>query len=288
MSAFAEAAFPSEVLGEILIRAGAWSPARKHAVEEGAALDNPNLILGGGRGAAAAAGPRIGAWSVCRAWRDCLRGPPPDHLARLLLVGHGPDQALMRAVSCNSTAVDRCDLIRAVLGLPGVRADCQGGAALVTAAAAGHTNVVRLLLDWREHAPRADCGNGDASFRAAGGGHEATVRLLLEQREHAPRADCQRGRAMVAAASEGRVAVVQLLLGWREYAPRADCQDGEALVYAAYRGHEAVVRLLLGWREHAPRADCQGGLPLRLAINAGHEHVVRCLQEALSQLQAAV
>ena len=33
MSAFDEAAFPSDVLGEILIRSGAWSPAN-HSVSE--------------------------------------------------------------------------------------------------------------------------------------------------------------------------------------------------------------------------------------------------------------
>ena len=192
----------------------------------GAALDNAHYIAEGG---APAALPRICAWSVCRAWRDCLTGPPPYHLARLLLEVHGPDQALMRAMRCTSTAVDRCDLIRAVLKLPGVRADCQDGEALVQASARGCEAVVQLLLGWGEHVPQADCQDGKALFEAAAEGHEAVLRLLL---------------------------------GWREHAPRADCQDGRALLRAAARGHEAVVRQLLGWREHAPQANCQDGLAL--------------------------
>ena len=57
MSASAERAeFPLEVLGEILIRAGAWSPAENQAEEEdrdgavrvGAALDNAHHIAVGG------------------------------------------------------------------------------------------------------------------------------------------------------------------------------------------------------------------------------------------------
>ena len=233
MSDSAERAeFPPDVLGEILIRAGAWSPA-----EQGPAA------------AAAAARPRMCAWSICPSWRNCLRGPPPDHLAKLLLEVHGPDQALMHALHCTSTAVDRCDLIRAVLRLPGVRADCEDGAALVQASARGCEAVVCLLLGWGEHAPRANCQDGEALVRAARGGHEAVLQLLLE---------------------------------WGEHAPRADCQDSAALVRAAGGGHEAVVCLLLGWGEHAPRADCQGGLPFTYASAGGHVQVMRCLQEAMN------
>ena len=211
MSDSAERAeFPPEVLGEILIRAGAWSPARDYAVEEGqdgGAPDNAHHIADGDAAAAAAppaaiahaAGPRICGWSICRHWRDCLRGPP-DHLARLLLEVHGPDEALMRAMRCTNIAVDRCDLVRAVLRLPGVRADCQDGAALFQASARGCEEVVRLLLGWKEHAPRADCRDGLALVRAAAGGHEAVVRLLLGWGEHAPRADCHKGQALFSAA----------------------------------------------------------------------------------------
>ena len=48
MSAFVDAEFPPEVLGEILIRAGSWSPALDNAVEEedhdGAALGNAHHV----------------------------------------------------------------------------------------------------------------------------------------------------------------------------------------------------------------------------------------------------
>ena len=210
----AAAEFPPEVLGDILIRAGAWP----HSEEVGAMqllsrANKPRCIIAlGGISAAAearaavaaAAIPRICGWSICRAWRDCLRrGPPPDHLARLLLEVHGPDRALIHAVRSTSLAVDRCDLIRAVLGLPGVRADCMEGEALISAAEHGHMDAVRLLLEREEHAPRADCQQGEALVAAASEGHVAVVRLLLERREHAPQADCQKGQALVSAAGAG-------------------------------------------------------------------------------------
>ena len=187
----AAAEFPPDVLGDILIQAGAWP----HSEEVGAMqllsrADKPRRIIAlGGISAAAearaavaaAAIPRICGWSICRAWRDCLRrGPPPDHLARLLLEVHGPDQALIHAVRSTSLAVDRCDLVRAVLGLPGVRADCMEGEALISAAGHGHTDAVRLLLEREEHVPRADCQEGEALVAAASEGHVAVVRLLLD------------------------------------------------------------------------------------------------------------
>ena len=272
VSIFDEETLTSDLMGEVLIRAGAWASAQPSSTAGEASNAEPQ---------------RICAWSVCRAWRDCLRRQPPlDHLARLLLEVHGPDQALLRAVRCTSVAVDRCDLIRAVLALPNVRADCMDGEALIEAAQLGHVDAVRLLLGWNEHAPRANCREGRALVQAAAGGHEAIVRLLLEWREHAPRADCRGGIALVAAALQGHEGAVRLLLDWREHAPRADSWHGEALVQAAGEGHEAIVRLLLGWKMHAPRADCQRGRPLWLATARGHEQVVRYLEEALKQLQA--
>ena len=234
MSTFAEVAFPPEILCEILIWSGAWSPVGEDEVD-GAAPSNPgnnphHVVQGRTAAAAATARPRICAWSVCRAWRDCLRGPPPDRLARLLLEEHGPDQALVRAVRCTSIAVDRCDLIRAVLGLPNVRADCMDGGALISAAEHGRMDAVRLLLTWREHAPKANCQDGRALGLAARFGLESVVQLLLESREHAPRADCHSGEALIMAAERGHEAVVRLLLGWREHAPRADCRNGAALI----------------------------------------------------------
>ena len=226
MGFFDDTAFASDALGEVLIRAGAWAPAQP---DPGAKKETARSSLPFSR----AAPNKVCAWSVCRAWRDCLRGPPPDRLARLLLKVHGPDQALERAVCCTSAAVDRCDLIRAVLRLPGVRADCQDGTALVQASARGCQAVVRLLLGWEEHAPRADCLDGRALLEAAEGGHEAVVRLLLGWEEHPPQADCQQGQVLVVAAGGGHEAVVRLLLGWEEHAPQADCQRGQALVVAA-------------------------------------------------------
>ncbi len=246
-----------DCIAPILIEAGSWlqHPDQKNNVE----VKHPT-------------------WScldVCRRWRDCMLDQPTC-MADLLRVVHGPEEALVRAASCAaSKRVDRLALLKAALKT--ARADCKNGLALVKVAANGDETMVRLLLEWKEHAPRANCRDDEALVRAAGGGHEAVVRLLLEWKEHAPRADCWVGEALVRAAGGGHEAVFRLLLDWREHAPRADCQDGDALVRAAVEGHEAIVRLLLNWREHAPRADCQFGDALVLVAEKGHGNVVQLL-----------
>ena len=75
------------------------------------------------------------AWNVCRAWRDHLRAELP--LAKLLVEVHG-ERAVARAAGCTSMAVDRSDVLVAVLQQPGMRANYQDGWALVVAAHHGH------------------------------------------------------------------------------------------------------------------------------------------------------
>ncbi len=106
---------------------------------------------------------------------------------------HGPEKAAVRAAVCSSRRMDRLALMRAALkrtrcvsGLvygsgqaergrgrllllltlgsalyphstphyDHLRADCDGGSVLVSAAGAGSEDVVRLLLEWKEHAPK--------------------------------------------------------------------------------------------------------------------------------------
>ncbi|GAX86060.1 hypothetical protein CEUSTIGMA_g13475.t1, partial [Chlamydomonas eustigma] len=135
------------------------------------------------------------------------------------------------------------------------RADCRDGEALLYAAEGGHLDVVRLLLDWPEHAPRADCQDGQALLCAIEGGHLDVVRLLLEWPEHAPRADCQDGQALLHAVEGGHLDIARLLLEWPEHAP--DCQDGQALLFVAGRYME-IVRLHLDLTPEMRRASEMG------------------------------
>ncbi len=112
-------ALMDDLLAEVLVWAGAWR--------------TPGAIW-----------QHTSAWSVCRAWRDCVREANGQRLARLLVEVHGPEAALIRAVRCTSQVVDGCVLVRQLLeGVPGREqdaplADYQCGRALLVAARGGH------------------------------------------------------------------------------------------------------------------------------------------------------
>ena len=152
------------------------------------------------------------AWNVCRAWRDHLRAELP--LAKLLVEVHG-ERAVARAAGCTSMAVDRSDVLVAVLQQPGMRANYQDGWALVVAAHHGHMDAMLLLLERGSDAPRADCWDGDALVVAAYRGHEDIVRLLLDWREHAPYPDTQSGRAFMHAELAGHKSIINYVASRR-------------------------------------------------------------------------
>ena len=145
--------------------------------------------------------------------------------------------------------------------------------------------MVRLLLEWKESAPKADVQNGEALVRAAENGHMDVVEMLLEWGHEARQREPEQvsrigidGGGDSTTSSSGSAGVTSSGGGG---SLRADCQDGEALVVAAEYGHEGVVRLLLGWDRHAPRPDCQGGIAMQRAEENGHLGVAAALREAL-------
>jgi ankyrin repeat protein len=123
------------------------------------------------------------------------------------------------------------------------------------------------------HAQKPRFGNDSALITSASAGHTAVVRLLLECPENAPLSNCQLGLPMWSAAGNGHVETVRLLLEW-PLAQRNGFQG--PMIIAASNGHDEVVRLLLEWPgDHAPLdypwvIDC--------AKRHGHDAVVRLLQ----------
>jgi len=138
------------------------------------------------------------------------------------------------------------------LARSGVYVAVDNNMPLRTAAASGHTGIVRLLLGlplYRGVNPAA--GDNAALREAAGNGHADTVRLLLDLpagRGVDPAAG--NNAALLRACFEGHTAAVRLLLALprsRGVDPGAD--GSYALLWAEASGYTGVVRLLL-----APRA----------------------------------
>jgi ankyrin repeat protein len=280
---------PPEVRKLIFVMAGSWTVSRMYTTK------------------------RYSATSVCRAWRDdmkgdafamgdmlieayggstemafaasCTLGSDQEHqnvvlyLSSKARAGWSNDNALLKAAEAGHESI-----VRLLLELPedAPRADCCDGKALVAAAEKGHERIVRLLLEWPEHAPRADCLNGMALRQSVRGGHESIMRLLWEWPVHAPVHAPQANDSDVAVAViGGHESILRLLLELpeHEHAPRADHMDGHYLILAAMCGHESIVRLLLGWPEHAPRADIRDGEALISAVMHDNVSIARTLLE---------
>jgi ankyrin repeat protein len=136
-----------------------------------------------------------------------------------------------------------------------VRAQGDGGAALIEAAARGDLAAVRRALD--AGAPvnatanaRGGSGRGrgrNAVLAATQGGHVEVARLLIERGADVNAQDEIDDSAFLLAGARGHTGIVRAAL------PRADPTrlnryGGTALIPACHYGHVDTVRVLLEWR----------------------------------------
>ncbi|KAJ3111032.1 hypothetical protein HDU96_006035 [Phlyctochytrium bullatum] len=153
---------------------------------------------------------------------------------------------------------------------------------LLSAAACGHSDIVRLLLD--THRVRPDAGDNFAVIAAAGAGHFEIVKMLLETGDVDITAN--ENEAIRLAAMNGHPDVVELLL--REEVngviiPRPGVDPSAcsqmALKLSSFYGHYEVVELLLGCDAVNPSTDDIQAALTNAAQN-GHTRVVQLLLEA--------
>ena len=186
--------------------------------------------------------------------------------------------------------------------------DASGETALWKASAAGHLDIVHIILDagadldisrrdgcsplyasaWRGHLEilqclltsgadpdKADLVGRTPLFVAADHGRLTCVCSLLLAAATVDKAD-QYGRTPLMIASErGHLAVVCSLLEAGAEPDSADLRGRTPLFNAAELGHRTVVSMLLHRGADAQKADEQGRTPLFVAADGGHLEVVR-------------
>lgn len=226
--------------------------------------------------------PEHHAWAFLDGW-CCVELLPSAPSTTSPLAESFRTGCLMAASEAGHT-----EIVRVMVDLMGKNANCK--TALHGAASNGHEAVVRLLLEKGSVVEAKGKGGGTALHEAASNRHETVVRLLLEKGANIEAKDNDGKTALHWAARNGHEAVVRVLL---EHKADVDAQGGTesyvqtALYWAARNGHEAVVHLLLKANAKVDtRVGFNGWTALCEAADVGHVAVVQLLLEANADVDA--
>lgn len=153
----------------------------------------------------------------------------------------------------------------------------HGRSPLLSAAANGCLDVVKLLVDNHADPGLRDDNGQTALSLAAQGGHLETSRFLLTV-EQGNMFDNKKRTPLSWAAANGSFDVVKLLANSHANPELADNNGRTALSQAAERGHTKIVRFLLGKDNVNPSSeDKKGQTPMYYAARNHHEGVVKLL-----------
>ncbi len=146
---------------------------------------------------------------------------------------------------------------------------------LILASQEGHTEVVKLLIDYG-----ADVNglNGNTALIAASyNGHKDVVQLLLRYGANVNAVNNHGDTALMFASNKGHKEVVTLLLDMGAHVNVISNSGETALTFASSGGHKDVVQLLLGYGAHVNVADSTGYTALMYASRSGKKEVVELL-----------
>jgi ankyrin repeat protein len=212
-----------------------------------------------------------------RGWRDVPADALQNHQVLIgFLLARGAEYQISVAARLGDTRKVR-ELLDADPGLVNRLPDycAYSGVPLATAAAGGHVETVRLLLERGAdpNAPEAAAPHGKALYEAAAGNHLEVARLLLEHGANPNASVESSGDCCWRARRDGHQEMLDLLSsyggapkfanccysGWIELASAmlnanpVVAEDEEALGYAASEGHLELLRLFLRVNPDAAR-----------------------------------
>ncbi|KLU81030.1 hypothetical protein MAPG_00125 [Magnaporthiopsis poae ATCC 64411] len=152
-------------------------------------------------------------------------------------------------------------------------------ASLAAASSAGHSNIVKMLLERGADVNAQDSEYDNALQAASSAGHGEIVKMLLEKGADVKAEDVDRRTPLWIAAGNGHEAVVELLIKNGAAIDQSDDSGHTPLSKAAGNGHEAVARLLMELGADKEAESRYRFRPLHYAARDGREGVTRLLIE---------
>ncbi|KAJ7152007.1 ankyrin repeat-containing domain protein [Mycena filopes] len=151
------------------------------------------------------------------------------------------------------------------------------GNALQAAVYQGHKGVVQLLIDHGAEVNAQGLNYGNALLAATACGSKEIVQLLIEHGAEVNAHSGWFGNALQAAAYEGNRELVPMLIDHGADVNAQGGQYGNALQATAYKGHKELLQLLI---DHGADINAQGGLytnALQAAAYQGHMELAQLL-----------
>lgn len=215
----------------------------------------------------------------------------PQRMSLLAILGRKPR---IQAAETKKTEIEMARLIAGLVRSAGSNnaasvkefldagADIHGqsgsdGSALHAATAAGHEDIVRLLLK-RGAAVNSKDPTGSSPLQvSAMEGYLPLVRLLLQKGAKIDDHSVRHGSALSAAASRGREAIVKFLLKKGASVHVTGGPYGNALQAASWHGNASIVQILLDAGADLRARGDSDCTALQVAAFAGNADVVRVL-----------
>uniref|UniRef100_A0A5S6QY69 ANK_REP_REGION domain-containing protein n=1 Tax=Trichuris muris TaxID=70415 RepID=A0A5S6QY69_TRIMR len=190
-----------------------------------------------------------------------------------------------------------CDLVQVLLSSMrmcpderGTKGDCTP---LMEAASAGHTDIVRCLIEHGADVNAHSSVGNTPLIYACAAGHEEAVRVLLDGGADVDLCNDNGQSPLMEAAAAGHLGIAKLLV---EHGARVNfvCTDLKVgletpLTLACYKGHTEMVDFLLkaGSESYSPGRDEELHTALMEASMDGHVEVATLLLEAGAQVNLA-
>ena len=180
---------------------------------------------------------------------------------------------------CDAAVINNIAEIRRLLddGADPNQADANGITALMWAAYAGYSQIVKALLDGDADPNQANADGDTALMVAAGRGRTQIVKALLDSGANPNQADDNDSTALMVAASRGRTQIVKALLDGGANPNQAGDNDSTALIFAAIGGHTQIAKALLDGGANPNQTDAYDRTALIHAAFAGHSQTAKAL-----------